>query len=263
MSADNQQGRPFVRKEPSETIRQIPQQQALAISLGILYTDGCVSPKGHSWRIYFVNKSFHLIALFKDCISNVFRTESPNVRIGITTDGLYKAVVDSKTIGNKLVNRFGTFRTQKFQDGKYPDTKLPLQFLRTNKLIVPFLQAAFSCDGGLCFYPAKRSGKNGGTTWLIRTIFLACAHPQLRSDYIQLLFDLGIRVREVSLDGKIKIETKIDIFRFAKLVRFVSGVCVTAHSKYWNGYEKNQVLDLMISSYSDPPKFYQLSNFQR
>jgi len=264
MSADNQQATfNKLLEGASETKRRIPQRQALAILLGLLYTDGCVSPKGGSWRIYFSNKSVHLITLFRDCIINAFKHQQPRVRIGLTSDKFHKAVVDSKEIGNYLVGSFGTFRTLKFKNGQLPQTALPIQFLRGNGQITHFLQAAFSADGGLCFYPARRSGKNGGTQWLIRTVFLACAHPKLRADYLILLNSLGIRAREVSADGKIKIETEADIKKFEKSVGFVSGALITLHSKYWNGYEKNQVLKYMIASYSNPSKFYQLSVFAR
>lgn len=264
--ADNQQAILSPLKdlgESSETTSRIPQRQALAMLLGLLYTDGCVSPKGGSWRIYFSNKSIHLITLFRDCIINAFEHEQPRVRIGLTSDKFHKAVVDSKAIGNYLVNTFGTFRTLKFENGQLPQAVLPIQFLRQSGEIIPFLQAAFSCDGGVSFYPARRSGKNGGTRWLIRTVFLACAHPKLRADYLVLLKDLGIRAREVSADGKIKIETEQDIRKFEKSVGFVSGALITLHSKYWNGYEKNQVLKYMVASYSNPSKFYQLSMFAR
>lgn len=264
MSADNQQATSNkLLGGASETKRRIPQRQALAILLGLLYTDGCVSPKGGSWRIYFSNKSIHLITLFRDCIINAFKHEQPRVRIGLTSDKLHKAVVDSKAIGNYLVNNFGTFRTLKFKNGQLPEAVLPIGFLRQSGETIPFLQAAFSADGGLCFYPAKRNGKNGGTRWLIRTVFLACAHPKLRADYLTLLKDLGIRAREVSTDGKIKIETEENIRKFKKSVGFVSGALITLHSKYWNGYEKNQVLKYMVASYANPSKFYLLPMFAR
>lgn len=264
MSADNQQA--TINKllmGASETKRRIPQKQALAILLGLLYTDGCVSPKGGSWRIYFSNKSIHLITLFRDCVVNAFKHEQPRVRIGLTSDKFHKAVVDSKAIGNYLVSNFGTFRTLKFENGRLPETALPIKFLHESGEIIPFLQAAFSSDGGVSFYPAERSGKNGKTRWLIRTVFLACAHPKLRADYLVLLKDLGIQAREVPADGKIKIETEENIRKFKKSVGFVSGAFITLHSKYWNGHEKNQVLKYMVASYANPSKFYRLTRFER
>ncbi|MEK6852481.1 MAG: hypothetical protein AABX59_01250, partial [Nanoarchaeota archaeon] len=234
----------------------------LASLLAILFTDACVSPKGKSsWRISFVVSSDILINLFKECIMNIFFLSKKRVRIGRTKDGFFRAIVDSKEIGKYLVNRFGTFRTLRYKTGELPDTKLPLKRLIKNNVVGEFLKVAFSCDGGLCFYPAKREGARGGTRWLIRTVFLTCHHPKLREDYMILLQSLGIQARNVSKDGKIKIEKEEYIRRFYKLVGFVKGVKVTKHSKFWKNYEKQSVLNLLISSYKNPSLTYNLPKF--
>lgn len=246
----------------SETIRRIPHMnRELAILLGLLYTDGCVSRKGQSWRIYFAVKSQALVNLFRNCMVDVFALERNRVRIGTTKDGLTKAIVNSKEVGNWLVSRFGTFRTLKFTNGEVPPAKLPVSLLKSSGYVTDFLRAAFSCDGGVSFYTAKRDGRDGGTRWLIRTVFLACAHPQLRRDYLRLLSQLGIRVREVAKDGKLKIETERDIRLFQERIGFTAGVRVTGNSKFWNGHEKNEVLQLLIASYGQPSKIYQLPKF--
>ena len=249
--------------DPSETIRRIPQMnKELAQLLGLLFTDGCVSRKGRNgWRIYFVNKSKSLVKLFRDCMVKVFGLDKERIRIGKRADGFLKAVVNSKEIGNYLVTMFGGFRTLKFRNGKLPNIKLPISKLQKNDCATEFLKVIFSCDGGLCFYSAYRTGKQGGTRWLIRTVFLACSHPQLRKSYSRLLKELGIQTRNVSGDGKIKIETERDIKKFYKLIGFLPGVKITDHSKYWRGYEKEQVLKLMIFSYNNPSKFYNLPKF--
>ncbi|MGB9613343.1 MAG: hypothetical protein ACPL4K_04100, partial [Candidatus Margulisiibacteriota bacterium] len=163
-SADNQQETlPLLNsgRGSSETIRQILQMNKEPVSLlGILFTDGCVSPKGvNSWRIYFANKSETLIELFQECIVKVFNLDVNRVRIGKTKDGFLGAVVDSKEIGNWLTTKFGNFRTLKFKNGKFPKIQLPISELRESGYTKEFLKVAFSCDGGLCFYPAYRRGK--------------------------------------------------------------------------------------------------------
>lgn len=192
---------------------------------------------------------------------SVFTLEHARVRIGYTKDGLMKAVVDSKEIGNYLVTTFGTFRTLKFSDGTLPPTQLPVSLLYSSGHAGEFLQAAYSCDGGISLYPAYRSGPQGGTQWLIRTIFLACAHPRLRADYLSLLTALGIKARDVPGDEKIKIERERDIRLFAEKIGFVPGVSVTGNSRFWKGHEKNAVLDLAIKSYGNPSAIYGLSKF--
>ncbi|MGB9613344.1 MAG: hypothetical protein ACPL4K_04105, partial [Candidatus Margulisiibacteriota bacterium] len=92
----------------------------------------------------------------------------------------------------------------------------------------------------------------------IRTVFLACKHPQLRLDYLFLLHSLGIEARNVDKDNKIKIETEKDIRKFAKIIGFIKGVKISDHSKFWRRYEKQQVLEMMVSSYDNPSRFYNL-----
>jgi hypothetical protein len=232
--------------------------------LAILFTDGCVSPKdNNSWRIIFGNSSRTLIDLFKDCMCDVFRLDEKRIRIREKNNNFWTAVVNSKIIGKYLVSRFGTFRTLKYKSGELPKTKLPVKQLISDNTADEFLKVAFSCDGGLCFYPARRKNKRGETKWLIRTVFLACHHPKLRKDYMSLLKFLGIKARNVSGDGKIKIENKKDICKFAKTIGFVKNVKITNHSKFWRDCDKNYVLNRMISSYKNPSLIYNLSKFVR
>lgn len=251
--------------DPSETIRRIPQMsKELAQLLGELFTDGCVSPKKkNSWRIYFAAKSQNLTDLFVKCMIKLFNLDASRIRLSCTSDGLWRAIINSKEIGNFLVDSFGTFRTLSFKNGKQTNAKLPKKELAKSKYLADFLKTAFSCDGGISFYPASRIGKYGGTKWLIRTVFLSCAHKKLRKDYKYLLNKLGITVRDVPKDGKIKIETKEDIKKFYQNIGFVKKTVITGHSKYWEGYEKQRVLELMINSYKNPSAIYNLSKFNR
>lgn len=263
--ADNQQGRLRLKiGEPSETIRQtLRMNKELAILLGLLFTDGCISPKGKSWRIYFSNKSQTLIDLFRDSIIKVFYLDERRVLLGKTSNGFLKAVVNSKEIGNQLVSQFGTFRTLMFGNVEETAAKLPVDELLDNGCAQEFLRAAFSCDGGLSFYPASRKGKTRDVKWLIRTLFLSCKHSSLRKDYIELLRAFNIDARNVPGDGKVKIETKSDIQKFHREIGFLESVAVTDHSKYWRNNPKQQVLELMVSSYEEPSKIYNLPKFTR
>lgn len=236
----------------------------MAILLGLLYTDGCVSRKQpNSWRIYFAVTSKQLIKLFRSSTIAVFHLKSSRVRMGTTRDGLCKAVIDSKEIGSYLTGEFGTFRTLRFKDGKLTNARLPMKQLIESGYLRDFLQSAFSCDGGLRFYPAFRSGRDGGTRWLIRTVFISCEHKKLRHDYTLLLKAMGIHANNSETDGKVKIEREHDIRLFASKIGFVPGVKVTGNSKFWQGCEKNALLEKMIASYAFPSRFYQLSRFAR
>lgn len=265
-SAGNQQGSHpdlVIGIDPSETTRRISQMDKnLAQLLAILFTDGCVSPKyKSSWRIYFSNKSKVLIDLFQKCMENTFELDKERIRQGKTADGLFMTIVNSKQIGNFLVNNFGNFRTLRYSDGSIPVAKLPVKELLASKNATHFLRVAFSCDGGVAFYPARRTGKRGGTKWLIRTVFLACAHAQLRRDYINILSHLGIKAREVAEDGKIKLERKSEIDKFYKKIGFVKGVKATDDSLYWRGIEKQKILEILITSYKNPSAVYNLPKF--
>lgn len=262
---DNQQERlRLISEESSETTCRMSQvNEELAVLLGILFTDGCVSHKGKkSWRLYFVNKSRILIDLYKKSIISRFDLQPARVREHLTKDGLIAVVVDSKEIGNYLVETFGTFRTLKYDDGTFPATRLPICQLISSNLVALFLRVAFSCDGGLRFYKARRKGNRGGTSWLIRTVFISCVHKELRNDYCKLLASLGIESNNSFKDGKVKIETEKNIRKFQEIVGFVPGVLVTRNSRYWEGVEKNEVLRLMIKSYENPKAILNLPKFK-
>ena len=235
----------------------------LVTLLGLLFTDGCISPKGNSWRIYFSNKSQTLIDLFQDCIIKVFDLNKDRVLLGKTSNGFLKGVVNSKEIGDCLVSQFGTFRTLSFESKRETAVKLPIEELLNSGYASEFLKVAFSCDGGLSFYPASRKGRASDVKWLIRTVFLSSRHSRLRIEYADILKAFNIRVRNIPGDGKIKIETKSDIQRFHEKIGFLAGVSVTNHSKFWRGVPKQQVLELMISSYKEPREIYNLPKFIR
>lgn len=196
-------------------------------------------------------------------MERIFQREAPNVRIRYRENGIIQAIVDSKRIGNFLTENFGTFRTLRWKDGIFPETSLPLSQLLESKYAADFLSAAFSCDGGVSLYPARRVGKRGGTQWLIRTVFLACMHPTLTQQYKKLLEHFYVKVREESKNGKLKIEKEEDIRQFRDLIGFIPCVKVTNHSKFWRGREKNEVLNLLINSYGQPSTVLSLSPFNK
>ncbi len=262
-SAANQQGSPASAEPLRDYTPKISMNRHLAQLLGILYTDGCVSPKGkQSWRIYFLNASDTLIRLFQKNMMAVFGLPADRIRIK-KRGGYIVAVVDAKDVGQSLIDQFGTFRTLAYSGNVETDAQLPVRSIMESGYTSDFLATAFSCDGGVSLYPAKRNGARGGTRWLIRTVFLACAHDRLRLDYLTLLHSLGISARNVHGDRKIKIETEDNIRRFAETVGFLPGVKVTRHSKFWNGHTKNDVLQRTVASYDRPASVYALPRFHR
>ena len=255
--ADNQQERPITKQpllwESSETTRQISQfDRSLATLLGLLYTDGCVSPKEkNSWRIYFCVSSLKLRDIFKKSILDVFAIPSNRVLLGKTKDGYYKAIVNSKEIGNFLVSNFGCFRTLKYENGSLPNVHLRASSAITVKCVPDFLRAAFTCDGGVSFYPVRQ----GKRQWLNRCVFLACAHPLLRVDYCTLLDILGLSFKNDPKDGKIRITTRSQFEEFYEKIGFLKDVTATCHSSNWRNYPKNKILECLLDSYKNPSKY--------
>ena len=193
----------------------------------------------------------------------VFSLPFSRVRLGITQDGLYRAIVDSKSAGELFTQRFGTFRTLKYHTGEPTKAHLPIKDLLQHNVAEDFLRAAFSCDGGVNLYVARRKGRRGETLWLIRGVYLACAHSILRKEYCYLLKILGINARNVEEDGKIKIETEKDIRIFHQKVGFIKGVQITHTSKFWPKIEKQKLLEEVIRSYKSPKSIYSLRQFSK
>jgi hypothetical protein len=230
-----------------------------ATLIGLIFTDGCLSPKGvNSWRFYFSNKSQRLVSIFKDSIMHEFALPEDRIRMGMTSDGLYRAIVDSKEAGQIFTDRFGTFRTLRYKNGKLPETKLPIEELIRHNVVKEFLQSAFSCDGGVSLYVARR--KANDAVWLIRGVYLACAHPKLRTEYIILLKSLGITACDAG-DGKIKIRDKENMEKFYQKVGFIDGVHITHTSRFWPDIEKQKLLEKLIDSYHNPAETYSLQQF--
>ena len=232
-----------------------------ATLIGLIFTDGCLSPKGvNSWRFYFSNKSQRLVSIFRQSMIDVLKLPAERVRLDTTADGLYRAIVDSKEAGQIFTERFGTFRTLRYKNGELPKTHLPIEELIQHKVVKEFLQSAFSCDGGVSLYVARRKTKSDEAKWLIRGVYLACAHPKLRKEYITLLKSLGITACDAG-DGKVKIRDKENTEKFYQKVGFIDGVCITHTSRFWPNIEKQKLLEQMIDSYHNPKETYLLRQF--
>ena len=197
----------------------------------------------------------------------LFDLDSRRVRISeklVNGKPFYKAVVDSGVCGGFLTAKYCTFRTLAFkkEGGRkvFPPAKLPFN-QKTNKfLISKFLKAAFSCDGGVNLYVAKVL--KTGYKFLIRNVYLSCHHPRLQLDYKKLLKFLGISSKILKDDKRIIIRKRVDLNNFRDKVGFLEGVKITQHSAFWQGWEKDKVLDFVLSSYDAPDKIMKLSQFR-
>jgi hypothetical protein len=250
-------------------------QEVYASLIGILYTDGCVSPKGGSWRVIVSNNSQAVVDRYETAIESCFQK---SVRRSMRGQ-LHVGVLDSKEIGQFLIEQHGTFRTEAcsahqgcpFLRGgrkpcrrcepilhngiQYPPASLP-DFASDGE-VAAFLQTAFSCDGGVNLYVARR----GVTKWLIRNVYLACKHPVLIFQYAALLVRLGIKCRVILGDWRVLVQGYEMIDRFARLINFLHGSVIGANSSFWHRRTKSKVLDMLLESYGNPRSIYDLPQF--
>ena len=258
-SADNQQETYHRMGILRDYTSDIVNEKLVAL-IAFLFTDGGISKHGvNSWRIFFANSSIPAIEMFKKLLVDIFKISPTRIQVKPRQGHHYFVKLTSKEIGNFLIERFGTFRTLKFKNEKFPQTSIPIKWLEQTKTIPLFLRIAFSMDGGVKFYPMRNISR--GYTWLERGIDLACHHPILRDQYCWLLKNIGIRPTNVEKDKVVKIRRKENLERFAKTVGFLDGVTVTRHSKFWVGKEKNEVMKLMLESYGQLQLFLIRPNF--
>jgi len=138
---------------------------------------------------------------------------------------------------------------------QYPPASLP-DFISEGE-VAAFLQTAFSCDGGVNLYVARR----GTTKWLIRNVYLACKHPVLIQQYAALLARLGIKCRVILGDWRVLVQGKESIEQFTRLVGFLPGSVIGANSSFWHRRTKSDVLKLLLESYGNPQLVYDLPQF--
>ncbi len=270
-SADNHAGKTLHRfgvKNPQRLYAKYLRLKSMdsneATFLGILYTDGCLSPKGkNGWRFYLSNTSWQIIETFKESFVKLFNLPEHRIRISqkiVNGKPFYKAVVDDMRIGQFLTDKYGTFRTLRYPSKVngliFPPASLPNN-LQDPFTICQFLKVAFSCDGGVNLYVAKNRYR-----WLIRNVYLACKHPVLIKQYYNLLKKVGVAAKILWQDNLIRIQGKQNLEDFANKVGFMEGVQITQHSAYWQGIEKQKVLHLLIASYGNPKVIYNLPQFR-
>ena len=126
-------------------------------------------------------------------------------------------------------------------------TRIPDFIMNENstEILGEYLRIVASTDGGVVFYKTRRRDNYTRTE---RHIIIGCKNHNIRKQ-LQLLFSkLGIKTRVVK-EG-IRISGKENLESFQNKVGFIPGCRVTSKSPRWKGYTKNNVLKLMLESYS-------------
>jgi hypothetical protein len=89
-------------------------QEDYARLIGILFTDGCVSPKGSSWRVIVSNNSRPIVDAFEETVYSCFGKSIRRFMRG----ELFVGILDSKEVGQFLIDQHGTFRTEACRAGQ-------------------------------------------------------------------------------------------------------------------------------------------------
>ena len=140
----------------------------------------------------------------------------------------------SKKIADCLFKYSPSFRTLRFQDGKYPKAKIPSEIFNSSDFAIAFLQTYFSADG--CIY-SNKSHK--------AVLEIACVHPGLRQQLFELLETLDI-FSLITSKG-IRINRISEIRKFASKIRFLPESTVVQSTSANFGKTKNELLDSCLS----------------
>lgn len=238
-------------------------EMTLAQLIGILLTDGGVSKASKNlYEIYITNNSETLLNLFKVCICELFGQQkfyeykSKTVR---------KVKFTSDRIAAFLFAFSSSYRTRRcdtyprcsrvedripcsvcLPDEGYPPVKIP-DFISngTAEIKKKFLKVAFSAEGCVEFYENKY--KNKAKTGLQRRVSLSCYNPNLLKQYSDMLKSLGYKISITKTE--IRITGKEQLAKFSNEIGFLNDVYVSSKSKYWNNFDKNELLRLVLSSY--------------
>ncbi len=220
----------------------------LGILIGLLLTDGGISKHQNSFQIEFTNKSQALHDIFKAELRKLFEITKFTEISHSDFKEIKRTKVRNKHAIEALFNIVPTFRTKQFTDGTFPQSKLPDFFFELpNVEIYKILQAMFSADGCVSLWIVRNKRKN---LWEIKKLVkISCKHPVIRQQLFQLLKKLDYSPTLRKSNDEVVLFRKQDIIKFRKEIGFVNGVKVTKDSKNWEGFEKNQILDLAIKTY--------------
>lgn len=218
----------------------------LGALVGLLLTDGSVNVSGGHKNIAFTNRSDILHQLFKEKMQRIFGVMKFQEWQDKRWNNVKTTFIRSSEIFEKLQKIVPSFRTKPSFDGSFTSAKIPnFIFNLKEQEITEILKLMFSADGCVCL----------GVTWskadkmwqIRRLVKFACLHPTIKKQMGFLLKKLGIN-NKVKPDGIVIWKNK-DIVKFKEKIGFVNGVKVTKNSKNWEGFEKNQILNLVIKSF--------------
>ncbi len=199
----------------------------------MLVTDGCIIGSPKKLKIRFINKADSLHHEFKNLVRKLVKDKVKILEV-MDKNGVKTSEVNS--------NRLARFLNSLIGKPKH----LPLELMENcdKNLLNEILKLMFSCDGSPVFTwkfdKKKRIWRN------VRRIKFASKNRKLLLQVVEILHQLGFHP-QISTQ-EIILERKSDILKFANEIKFVEGVKMGKRSK-WNFLTKNDVLDMMVSSF--------------
>lgn len=221
----------------------------------LLFTDGSVMPPRH--RVGFANTSLVLIERFVRLVKGVYGytiskgyfQPGKSSRLPVTA-----IQFPSKVIVNDLLSDVPGYRTDPYEDGSYPEARLPESWYALPKeQLAEVLRSAFDADGGCSLRVSEITSKQ--CFQLERQVFLTCWHPVLRKQYAELVNKLGIQA--TTHKDRISITGENDYSAFAERIGFSPGVLISYKSRWWQGIEKRRLLGLILHTYTFPYGYLQ------
>ncbi|MAG52387.1 MAG: hypothetical protein CMH62_00320 [Nanoarchaeota archaeon] len=189
--------------------------------LGLILSDGYIG----RYEVIFSNKDNSMVSNFEKLIrkwdQNLYQIEGES---GAIRSALFSVKL------SELVNSF-------LNDKRYLSEKiLNGGFVKQNY----FLKGLYSGDG--CIAVSLRMRKK--IVLIEFFISLAVFNEELTPSIVKLLESKGYNPKFNKTH--IRMQKKEDIKRFFKEVKFVKGAKIRK-SKYWNGFEKNKLLDYVVN----------------
>jgi len=197
----------------------------------MVLTDGGIDER----EIYFVTTDKALAELFSD-LSRILLDKAPIITR--YKRGRY-SWMKLRVKNAYLARMLATITRNK--------TCIPNFIMKENDrdVIAKYLRIVASTDGGVAFYKNRRKD---GYTRTERLIIIGCKNKVIREQLQRLFSKLGIKTRIVK-EG-LRISGRKNLTRFRDRIGFLPGCLVTSKSFRWKGHTKNEVLNLMLASYS-------------
>jgi hypothetical protein len=235
-----------------KNIIKLPERFDLNLSnlIAFLLSDGFVSAEG---QIDFYNKDISLVKEFKKISSKIFRIKHFHSRK--KKDGTYEISFHSIDITNYLKNFVKTFNRESDRKTKIvPDSNIPKEVREgSDEIKREFIKYYSSCDGCISISISYKNSKKCFEIYPF--ISIACKHSQLRNQIRLVLESLGFQPCEDS--AGIKLSKRKDILKYRNEIGFCKNCRISKKSIYWNGYTKNEVLNLATKIIK-----YNLRNFK-